>query len=71
MNLEKYLYKSVNVTDIYGKTYSNYFVDLFSSAEEDGEANEDSIGLLTNEASKFGTLLYASEIKKIEEVNKR
>ena len=67
MDLEKYLFKYVRVDTIYGDTIVGY-VDMFCTAEENGEPYFDSIGIIPNRAAREGIELDESEIKSIEEI---
>ncbi len=64
INLEDFLFKHVIVTDIDGIVYKG-LVDFHETPYEN-ESDEDSIGILTNEADKEGVELYQSEIVSIE-----
>lgn len=66
MSLEKYLFHRVNVVDIYKNKYSKYYVDAYESATDNGDTNEESIGIISSKNAKNGTWLDASEIKSIE-----
>ncbi len=65
INLSNFLFQYVNIKDIYGKTYNNWFVDLFESAA-DNDNTEDFIGILPDKESNSGIGLNASEIRSIE-----
>ncbi len=65
IDLSNFLFQYVNIKDIYGKTYNNWFVDLFESAA-DNDDTEDSIGILPDKESNNGIGLNASEIRSIE-----
>ncbi|MBF1009702.1 MAG: hypothetical protein HXK76_01535 [Lachnoanaerobaculum sp.] len=67
MNLENYLFKYVRVETNYGDTIVGY-VDMFCTAEENGEPYFDSIGIIPSRAVREGIELDESEIKSIEEI---
>lgn len=64
--LWEYLYRRIKVVTVDGREYEGE-MDLYSSAEDSGD-DEDSIGLCTNEETGDGPLIFASEIKSIEEL---
>jgi len=66
-SLEKYLFKNIEVTDIYGETYNGY-VDLYESQYDSGY-NEPSIGIIPNKKAISGIELKESEIKSIKIVD--
>lgn len=66
--LQEYVFKYVNVVDADDISYNNYYVDDFTSAADNDDRNEESIGLLPYKGAKTGIELYESEIKSIESV---
>lgn len=63
--LSDYLYKYVKVVDNTGNTHTGY-ADMYSSAYDDPDYLEESIGIISSKGSKDGIFFYSSEIKSIE-----
>ncbi|MGN1097893.1 MAG: hypothetical protein ACI4SS_03235 [Clostridia bacterium] len=64
--LEKYEFKYVNVVETNGRQHLRKYVNSFTSAADNDDENEESIGLIPAKESKCGIELFASEIKSIE-----
>lgn len=62
-SLRNFLFKTVIVEDVYGKTHKGY-VDFYES-EYDSGYDEESIGILPTPESKDGIELSRSDIKSI------
>ena len=65
MELYEYLFKFVNVVDIYGRHYDNWYCDDHGFPD-DNDNGEESIGIVPNAKAKSGVDLSISEIKSIE-----
>lgn len=66
-NLNRYLFKNVKVTEKTGKEHIGY-VDTCTSAFDNDEEKDESIGIIPTKDAKFGIELFRYEIENIEEI---
>ena len=69
MSFAQYLFKYVNVVDIWGNEFKRWYVMTFTDRTDNldiYDRDEDSIGIKPGKDVKYGVILYASEIAHIE-----